>query len=813
MGSFLGEHRRNSRTRCGWLWVTAWVTACAAPAPAAINVNVTQVGFPAMGSTHYEAGNVIRRSAWVPIVVDLDLLDQPTFDGSLRVAQVDTDGDRFLDSVEVHLSDKTGGHERVWLYTMINPARDDGRCYVELLNQEGEAVEVITAGEPAYRAGPVDDKQPNHISDDDYFILSISASTIGHIKSLADSDDVGLFMHNLVLGHVAPADMPELWYGLEAADAIVWDNARPEELTARQLQALIQWVREGGVLLLTASESAGAVRLAEPLARILPVDLGDVQPLTNLPDVRRELLAPPTKDDTGKERVPAERFDKEHWAEEPLPAPIPVVTCTLRPDAKRVSPEDPDRPLIVARRSEGRGTVIFSGVTLRDLLTGGGGAEDFFTKLLWLNKRRKTDDVATSTSSLFPHVVSSVAFTTSSSVYLLAASVFSILYVVIATGGVWWFLGRRGWRKHSWSVFGLAAIGAAFLSVTGVRAFQGFGDRVHEVSIVDLTAGDTSAFVTSYFGLKTATDSRLDVWLPLNPARDTEPAESTAFLRPLPVSRLLFDELNEQFFSDPVTYRIKPSVAALDNVRFRATLKRFEGRWDGTVDGTVDGDLTVRGRVFTDESYLVNDLGLDLTNCWLIQTVRPFSDFEEGVRDSWIYAFPIGTLPGDATRVNVAERCYTPDPNEPLAQFLGRRELGAAQKTWSRAFRSTLANIGLGASVEGASSLEDVQKAMLLATTVGELDPGALKGLTAQLGGVTQTWSRDRLRWLDLRRDFSPDTAVLIGFAKDPGPVRLFRRHGTQRYHPVEPESEYSWTMYRVRLPVKSAAGPGDQHT
>ena len=50
--------------------------------------------------------------------------------------------------------------------------------------EDGEAVEVISAGEPTYRAGPVDDLQPTQLRDDDFLILSISDSTIGHVKEL-----------------------------------------------------------------------------------------------------------------------------------------------------------------------------------------------------------------------------------------------------------------------------------------------------------------------------------------------------------------------------------------------------------------------------------------------------------------------------------------------------------------------------------------------------------------------------------------------------------------------------------------------------
>ena len=90
---------------------------------------------------------------------------------------------------------------------------------------------------------------------------------------------------------------------------------------------------------------------------------------------------------------------------------------------------------------------------------------------------------------------------------------------------------------------------------------------------------------------------------------------------------------------------------------------------------------------------------------------------------------------------------------------------------------------------------------------VAQLDPRTLEGFSAQMMGMTQTWSRDRLRWFDLRGQFTRDTAVLIGFARDPGPTRLFRRTGERRYRMIEPEPEYSWTMYRIRIPVTVLPG------
>ena len=87
------------------------------------------------------------------------------------------------------------------------------------------------------------------------------------------------------------------------------------------------------------------------------------------------------------------------------------------------------------------------------------------------------------------------------------------------------------------------------------------------------------------------------------------------------------------------------------------------------------------------------------------------------------------------------------------------------------------------------------------------MDPVKLCGGVGRLGGP-KTFSRDRLRQLDLREQLRPGCVILIGFAEDPGPIRLFRREGDRKYSPLEPDPRKSWTMYRIRIPVMLHDGP-----
>ena len=124
---------------------------------ARVEFTITRVGFPTLRS-----GDVVRQGEWVPIIVDLALIEQQQeFNGTLRIAQFDSDGDECFDSVDVHLRAETGGTQRLHLYVPANVWRGQLKFAFELLNSEGEAVEVLSEGELTYRPEPA--QRPTYI--------------------------------------------------------------------------------------------------------------------------------------------------------------------------------------------------------------------------------------------------------------------------------------------------------------------------------------------------------------------------------------------------------------------------------------------------------------------------------------------------------------------------------------------------------------------------------------------------------------------------------------------------------------------------
>lgn len=764
--------------------------AVAVGARAGVTVQVARVGYPTL-----RMGHVVRTGAWTPIVVRLALVNQDAFHGTLRVAQEDNDGDRCYDSAEVHLSSETGGELTRYLYVPANPKRG-ARFAVELIDDDREMVEVVSNGVLTRAATPA--ARPNVITDDAILILSISDETLGRERDLVEQTEglaINPFHREIHVGHIAPRDLPGLWIGLDMVDAMIWDDARPSVLTAAQLDALVEWVRHGGRLVLAASRSAAEIAQTQQLADILPVAVGDVRAIAALPTLRRSMLG-----------------DEDNAA---YLRPIPVVQCTLRPDGREVLREDASGALIIARRRVGRGHVVFSAVTLKDLFSESGSARPFFRTVLSLSDRATRDDVALEAVSLFDRVVGAVSFAAKGGVYVLVAVLFSGLYVFVATFGSWSVLRAKVWLKHSWSVFALIAGAASVLSALAVVSIKGVGYHVHQMSIIDVDADDTYARGTVFFGLRTPRVAVLDMWLPSNYLSDTTPGATRCFLRPLPVAN---DPAQQQRgFVDPVSYRIRPATAVVEGVRVRGTLKRLEGRWEGPLAGLgrVRGHVRVKRHSggamdwrVTADSYVINDLGVPLRDCYLIHPLYDLANPSgrwafDGVRGDRIYAYPIGTLPADGRKVMLAPRCYPTSPAEPVYKTMQRNTLAAQQGRWSEPFRG-LSAYAYASEAGAAYTMGQEQNALLLLSTVGDFDPTKGARTAAFMRGL-RTWSRDRLRQLDLREQLGRDSVYLLGWADDAGPVRLaVRKPGGDAYDTLTPDPGRAWTFYRVRIPVAS---------
>lgn len=777
---------------------------------AAIIAEIARVGYPT------SSGAAIRAWSWMPVVVDLRLEGESQFNGYLRLRQFDRDGDAYIDVAPVHLVADTGPQQRYTLYTVANPAGGRGsEIRVELLRSEdpdidvGELVRVISSGrETTFLELPV---EPMVIPDDQFVLLFISDRTIGKIRFLVDYEKADSLDRTVYLTHISPYDLPSQWIGLQMIDAVVWDQADATQLTVQQQQALADWVSYGGTLMMAAARTSDTLTQSEILSPLLPVTIGSVQSTNELGDVLQTLLAVRTT--SGATPV--------------LKEPIAVATCKLinNPAVSMVQYESAIDSALITSRRVGTGRSVFVAADLNDLLrdiTDPFAGFQFFKQTLQL-RREEFPDVMTTETPLFRYFESETAFSKSGALFLTVAMLFTGAYVLGSTLGAWRVLQMRNMLKHSWTALAVAAAAASVISIVGVQAFHGVGRRLHQFSVVDAVAGGVDAWGTAYFGVTTGTFSRIDLWLPRDALLDQAPEATSCFLQPMGTAARLSSA--ESSFTDTALYTLRPSEAVLEDVSVRATLKQFEGRWSGSLRSTITASIRTGEQsmpvndtdglkdefIVQSGSWIQNGMEHALKDCYLIiseknafegdQVYRRASNSERGL--ALAQAIPLGDLkPGE--KVDLYKRLYL-DATGAVVPYDGnrghpsRREwtLHTAHKRWASPFE----NVSWDEEDRAVSrrTPANTQSALLLLTTIGDLDPSIFSVAIDMLPRL----SRARCRQFDLSDALTERTAILVGFCDAPGPVRLAARSGNDDYGVLKPEEGHAVTAYRFLIPIE----------
>lgn len=779
--------------------------ALTATGEARIAGEIVSVGFQARGAAA-GSGRVVRLGGWTPIVVELTLEGLSAFNGRLRVAQRDRDGDVCYDYQEVvGLSADTRPIQKYTLYTLPTVGPDgEVDIRVELLNDEDERIEMVSQG----RLSPfiLPPERPVVLDDDQDLILEISPRQMGKIARLADPDQRVRPLHPINVAHVKPNDVPDRWLGLEAVDAIVWDEADPDALNPAQRSALAEWTLQGGLLLVATARHAAALQKSEVFKGLLPVQVGPLTTLQEAARFRNRWLGLPL-DDTA-------------YAE-----PVTLAQSSLLPipGVRRVFPApgegglSPQTDTLIARRQVGRGAVVFVAASLRDLLDADCDAPAFFRAALEI--RTMDRDELYPERTLYEPLESTIGFARIGSGYLVFAMLFVMAYVGLSTFGSWGFLKARGWSKHNWTAFALCAAAAAVVSITAAQSIRGVGRKLHQLTIVDATAGERQARALAYFGLKTGTHSVLDVWLAENHARDPEPRLSECFLRPLAMRHVAGE--SRLSFADPGTYNLGPATAELWRVPVRATLKQFEGRWRGDLLGRLDASIRIVKRAFEKSakdsnavvepcfdpgSTITNRLGVDLEGCLLFQPTSnryPLGATVIGSRATGphkIIVHALGDL-RDGETVNLASRLYLDENGIPRTWEEWHHALLDWHNRWAGDFARSVPGATLRAKESAIKTVrqETYQEALLLATTLSEYDEYN-SGVTG-FDQLPVMFSRQRCRSLDLSGLLTDDMVLLVGFARDPGPVSLCTRAGPDGdYKRLTPKE--AWTVYRIIIPI-----------
>ncbi|MBN2446655.1 MAG: hypothetical protein JXO22_08015 [Phycisphaerae bacterium] len=776
---------RNART----LLVPLLAAIVLPAAMAELNGDLRAMGFP------FSTGNPsgARPGQWFPILVELQTLGTEHIEVELHCECIDLDGDRieFVKTVPLTAGDQM---RPFWCYGIAH----GGGLGLMATSQYPKALEVVDPRTGA-RLASFDLPTLDFLDNDALLILDISQRAVAHLQTLASNAMPGdpawgqrVYYSKISVGRMPATNLPDRWFGLETVNVLVWDAPDPlgEQVGQHQTDAVIEWVRNGGQLILGVGANADLLAQTR-LAEILPFDLaGGTGEVADLP-----------------------RFAAEYYrAIEGVRPPgqtIAVARVRTRDDAiTLISDELGAGPgPLIAMRTVGSGRVIASAASLRDLMPAG-VSSDVYELFIDLNRNTPAFlesegnllyQGLTQPARLFDGLISEVEFSTAGQVRALIATLFVFAYIGLSTLASWLWLRHRGRTSWSWGVFAVFAIGASFFSLAAVRASHGLASTVKSVSLVDMVAGEYQARSACWFGYRSSARARHDFSLP--PALKDQAVDTDDYLRPMAVGA------TPSSYATPMRYTAHVEDAQLDDTPLRATLKQFEGYWQGDLDGSINGNLIASRNTGQIEpgSYIANDLRVNLIGGYLLYLDPRLRGVTRPAGTDRCYRSIAGPVPparnvlavkldpikaGEQLRGTIGA-AEARERNVALAEWQRGRELDPkkrpdlvtlwdAQRVW-RPFAGSprFREAGLLASTRDLflhNSGTDMDKAGRPVTIDGLVD-------------------RDITHWL------ADGQAVLLLFADEPGPATLYRDG-----RPVQARS--GKTLYRVRIPLRYVGTP-----
>lgn len=743
------------------------------------------------------ARHVVKYGRWFPIILNLTAQGTQAYEVQLQCERTDLDGDR-VDFVEPHVVVTPEiGVKRVWCYAVTIKEGGGERLGVDIIGADG--IRIHTVPTPAFEP----------IGNDTYLILDISSQRVTGLDRINSPAENYLgfawarrtYYRSICVATLACTDLPDRWYGLDAADVVVWDAPDPEALSIAQLNALMEWVRNGGQLVVGVG-AAGANIQKSALAAIMPLEF--TQPATEIQRL-----------DTFRRQ-----FDT---LEEQFKTPIPVACGQPAPGAI-VTLRDglPDKSILnlIALRCVGSGRVIASAAHLRDLEKLGPEAERFYRELFDLNrvepefraKEAEEINLFSGVQNLYQPIITTIDFRQRAGALILAAFAFVAAYILLATFGTWNWLKRHALTGVSWTAFAGFALVASAGSIAAVAFTRGVTGAVHAYCFVDLQEGSSEARARAYFGYKSNRRQRVDLSVsgvggtlcPLGTGAD--------FLTP---------------YATPERYEALASSATLTGTPMRATLKQFQAYWNGATDGRILGKLTAdrgSGRITLD-SWIENGLGADIYDGYLLYIDPRLSDRDGGTPCRIAGWTRRNDRPGMGNKVwgfdrvppalNVlAVRLAPMKAGERLEQVGRNREYARfddAFARWSAVEQPDPKSEPWLPNLHGRLEDEWSERFGLLGGGLDSTDAAALRASMRNLYLHTRTpddfvsvgrpISTDGLLDHDVTHWLTRGQAVLLLLSDRPGPVKL-QVDGEPK------ETKEGRTLYRVRVPLQYIGMP-----
>jgi len=767
----------------GWRHACAMIMAAltlSAAAASAVQVQgeIIHIGFSGNTSSSGQDQGLdrYRIGSWIPIAVELVNLGGEQTELTLEARQQDQDGDEILARRTVWPQSK----QRYFLYLPAGREQAPQYFTVRVYDSKGQYAKLVgPTGADITELRPPPVLQP--IPSDHQVILDISQKPLAPLRNLMKEDEK--LVRPLVVLRGVAKDLPDDVAGLDMADVIVWDAADPSLMDLEPRNALVEWVRRGGTLVLGVSRTWDLVAKGK-FGEMLPVVPTRMAAMSTPPEYLTELLSIDAFD--AKSFTPALSYcpiavkDLASGTQILVPGPLTNADRAETTAAK-------DDAAFVTRRPFGRGQVIFVAAELSDLLSRGSRPSERVLADLIGVRLLKGDPPDQSRvgglrveTDIFNTLRRKTTFGVTAGLYLGFAFLFVVAYILLATGGTWAWLKRQQRVQHTWTAFAMVSIAASVVSVASVQWMRGISYRVQELSIVDGEAGSNQAHAACYFGLKAPVHSRLDLRVPCNWLDPGSPTDINGLLAPLAPER------EGTVFASRERYQAVAGLGELQGVPMRATLKQFEAEWEGQLSGRLEAGLrreqagTVR---LGTDSWVKNGLGTELRSCYLFVAG---SDVPQArvTRDLQIRVYGLEKLSADA--------------RASLGDFRDLGVLQANQGGWLRSLGMQVSAYGGRVDQEQDRkeiTQEGFEAALLLMSLYDEFDQNETRKSGFDL-------TRSRGHELDRSAHLRQNTALFVGFSRDPGPARLcYREAGTkQKWAALQPTQ--ADVVYRMAVPV-----------
>ncbi|MGA2255862.1 MAG: hypothetical protein ABSG53_14545, partial [Thermoguttaceae bacterium] len=479
-------------------------------------------------------------------------------------------------------------------------------------------------------------------------IVSIGKSSSGFEKAVPGTQ--GQAAQNVVAAIDSLARLPTRWQGYEGVDIVVISTSKPEvfekiSLPNARIEALEQWIRMGGTLVLCAgSHAEEALHDKSPLAKFLP---GHFEKSVSL-----------------RQSSGWETYAK---SVNPIPPPRPgekveLPTPRLTDVQGKIEAHEADLPLVI-RKPQGLGQVVFVATDLdRGPIGDWNDRSLLIAAILNLPANEQADTTIDPVQSYGYNDLAGQlrsALDVPRDVHLVPFFVVALLVIVyiLLIGPGDYFLLRRVGRGMQWTWVTFPAIVVIFAAGAYVAAYWLKGNqlRVSQVDLVDIDAGGT-ARGASWFSIFSPLGESFDLSMRARLPDGQSPKETSGSLAWLGKAG---NEFNGMYSHDTQNsappwsqpYAITSSLDAIRGVPIQVwASKSFANRWLGHapdlgLDVALKDDErqlsgTITNRLTKSESQAGK--GVTLSHCFLAY-------------ESWAYV--IGMLrPGESVEIGPTTR-------------------------------------------------------------------------------------------------------------------------------------------------------------